>query len=103
MECGKIKKRYVGLNGNVCKSISQVCRALEESKTSALVPQVEQSSLNGDTDYSIQSPCMERPQPCNEQLPELPYTSEEIIIEPEIWCQAVIDSCSPKSQDVSAY
>ncbi|KAM3373958.1 putative protein isoform X2 [Capsicum galapagoense] len=101
-ESGKIKKLYIAPNGNVCESISQACRVLEESKARALVSPVEQSSLNGDTDNSIQSACMERPQPCNE-LPELPYPSEEIIIEPEICREAVIDYCSPKSQDVSAY
>ncbi|PHT45970.1 hypothetical protein CQW23_15128 [Capsicum baccatum] len=73
-----------------------------KSQTRALIPPVKQFSLNGDTDNSIRFPSMERPQPYSE-LPELPYPSEEIIIEPEICRQVVIDYCSPKFQDVSAY
>ncbi|CAN4101052.1 unnamed protein product [Withania somnifera] len=100
MVCGSIKKCYIAPDGKVCESIRQVRQVLEELKTCGLVPPVEQSSLYGDTDNSIQSPCMEGPQPCNE-VPELPYPSEETIIEPEICRQAVIDYCLPK--DVSAY
>ncbi|MCD7464089.1 hypothetical protein HAX54_052066 [Datura stramonium] len=102
MESGIIKKHYLAPDGKICQSLIQVCQVLEESKTCGLVPPVEQSSLYGSIDNSIQSPCMERPQTCSE-VPGLPYPSEETIIEPEICRQAVIDYCSPKSQDMSAY
>ncbi|KAJ8543599.1 hypothetical protein K7X08_006122 [Anisodus acutangulus] len=104
MDCGIIKKNYVAPNGKVCESLSQVCQMLEESEACGPVPPIEQSSLYESTDNSIQSPpCMEGPQTCRE-VPELPSPStEETIIDPEISRRAVIDYCSPQSQERGAY
>ncbi|KAK4355979.1 hypothetical protein RND71_024950 [Anisodus tanguticus] len=104
MDCGIIKKNYVAPNGKVCESLSQVCQMLEESEACGPVPPVEQSSLYESTDNSIQSPpCMEGPQTCREVPELLSPSTEETIIDPEISRRAVIDYCSPQSQERGAY
>ncbi|MCD9645905.1 hypothetical protein HAX54_035261 [Datura stramonium] len=98
-DCSIIRTRYIAPVGKIFHSLRQVCKMLEKSETWA---EGQKISDDGSSDDLNLSSCLAKTQTCSE-VSELPYTSQEPIIDPEICPQAVIDYCSLGSPENPAY
>ncbi|XP_055812830.1 uncharacterized protein LOC129882524 isoform X2 [Solanum dulcamara] len=98
-DCTIIRTRYIAPDGKIFQSLRQVCKMLEKSETWA---EGQKTSYDGSSDDLNLSTCLAKAKTCGE-VSELPYTSQEQIIDPEICPEAVIEYCSLGSPDNPAY
>ncbi|KAH0633275.1 hypothetical protein KY284_036061 [Solanum tuberosum] len=98
-DCSITRTRYIAPDGKIFQSLRQVCKMLEKSETWA---EGQKTSYDGSSDDLNLSTCLAKTKTCSE-VSELPYTSQEPIIDPEICREAVIEYCSLGSPDNPAY
>ncbi|XP_015088248.1 uncharacterized protein LOC107031410 isoform X1 [Solanum pennellii] len=93
------RTRYIAPDGKIFQSLRQVCKMLEKSETWA---EDQKTSYDGSSDDLNLSTCPAKTK-TRSQVSELPYTSQEPIIDPEISREAVIEYCSLGSPANPAY